>query len=204
MKYLRAFLENFWTGLAHGCGITLVVLVTLLIVGMLRAHAATKPVELICIYGQGGPTFSLGFSAHCDDMGREFRMHVTKWWPRRPDLVVNYIRRLPARIRIAMLTYSLGVNSAASWVLPAIPKRKIELLVGYDGTVNAQMRAITRQVKRAIAFWQVCYFPTSIVFGRAHFTGPTVVTYKVCADHLAVQALPSLHRITEKALSRIR
>jgi hypothetical protein len=172
--------------------------------------------------GQGGLLFSAGFKSFEQTLQRAG--YETSWWTdSHPQAAINHMTLQPKDKLLACVGYSLGVNRL-TWALGGYndgrgnkfygmdqlhPTRMFELVVAYDGTVNALMSPIYGNVRRAICYHQTArWFPTSFGFGRAALSsapgGPPIEIHQVRMDHLYVQSSPRLHAITLEALNQAR
>ena len=157
--------------------------------------------NVFIMFGQGGVITSPGIRAlgkRIRDAGHEIAFYGS----RRPDLVEADIRQLDASAKIAIIGYSLGGNYAA-WAADAVYPRAIDLVVAYDPTVNAPIKPLRENVKRALCFRQTGYLLTSALFGRGVLVGPQVEVINATNDHLLVQFDEALHRRTLAAIGAI-
>lgn len=150
------------------------------------------------MYGQGGALTSPGMYVLGSRI-KAARKNVAYFSARRPDLVEQAIRDINEKARVAIIGYSLGANYA-TWVADAVYPREIELIVAYDPTVNAPIKPLRENVKRAICYRQTGYILTSALFGRGVLVGPQVEIVNTTNDHLLVQFDEALHRRTLAAL----
>ena len=157
--------------------------------------------------GQGGWLFSQGWRAFGRDLiSRGFAVSAG-WSAKYPVDIALDISRSGAD-KVAVLGYSLGGNGA-TWVADRSElHQNIDLLVAYDPTLNAPMKPLKRNVKRAICYRQTSYLGTSLLFGRAVLEnapgGPLPEIYNISTDHLLVQFRSDLHARTITALETLR
>lgn len=154
------------------------------------------------MYGQGGVLTSPGMYA----LGARIKAagnNVAYFSARRPDLVEQAIRSFKEKAKVAIIGYSLGANYA-TWVADAVYPRAIDLVVAYDPTVNAPIKSLRENVKRAICYRQTGYVLTSALFGRGVLVGPQVEIVNTANDHLLVQFDEALHRRTLAAIEEIK
>lgn len=164
--------------------------------------------------GQGGYTFSGGFSAFGDRLSA-LGYDVQKFADsgRNLNAVYQSVKALPIERKLVLFGYSLGANACA-WnahmLLKYFPQRRIALLAGWDPTIYSALDGypIGSNVDRCICFQNASWFGISSIFGFGHAVymraedGPTIEVTKVYTDHLLIQSRRDLQDIALGALGR--
>lgn len=156
------------------------------------------------LYGQYGYIFSAGMHNFGQSLDKS-KYNVTYWEYGQHRDAVKVINA--SQLKNAVIGMSLGANACAWIANDKTLTRPLDLIVGYDPTVNGPSLAdypIGPNVKRAICYRQTGYLFTSLFVGRGYFRraamGPKIEEVQFTADHLYVPYMQSLHDRTRAAL----